>query len=86
MNVPATALADFKSKGIDISDTRYFTYITEADLPVAGGFRVTATGTATFTSDPAGASIQYDFNPTATPPSSWTPGGIITNDMLPPGP
>jgi prepilin-type N-terminal cleavage/methylation domain-containing protein len=86
VNVPATAVADFKTKGIDISDTRYFTYITEADLPVAGGFRVTAAGTAAFTSDPAGATIQYDFDPTLTPPSSWTAAGIITADMLPPGP
>ncbi len=77
----------FKSKGIDISDTRYFTYATAEDA-TTGGFTITATSTASF--GPDTGTITYTYNPTVTPPappSSWAADGtVITDDMLPTAP
>jgi prepilin-type N-terminal cleavage/methylation domain-containing protein len=71
------AIDTFSGKGIDISDTRYFTYVT---APIAGvdGFTVTATTTADF--GDAGT-ITYTKNPGA--PGDWTSTGSILPDMLP---
>jgi prepilin-type N-terminal cleavage/methylation domain-containing protein len=79
--------AEFRSKGIDISDVRYFTYSTAANA-ATGGFTVTGDATAQFSSTPGGQ-ITFSYDPTATPPGSWAADGtVITNDMLPtsPGP
>ncbi len=70
----------FRDRGIDISDTKYFTYVTAPN--VAGdGFTVTATTTAAFGSD---GTITYTKNPGA--PGDWDSDGSILPDMLPIGP
>ncbi len=82
----ANTIQLFKDKGIDISDTRYFTYATVPDVP-PGGFTVTATSTASFAPPPAVGTITYTYDPTLTPPSSWgADGTVITDDMLPTAP
>lgn len=76
----ASTPADFRSRGIDISDTRYFTYTT---APTADGFTVTATATAAFG---AGAGDTITFTKSGTTAGSWTVGAtnaVITADMLP---
>jgi len=74
----AADMATFKNKGIDISDTEFFTYVTAAN--VAGdGFTVTATTTARF-GDDAGT-VTYTKNPDV--PGTWTSTGSILPDMLP---
>lgn len=81
----AADMATFNGKGIDISDTKFFTYAATMDVPVAGGFQVVATTTVDFGA--AGGTITYDFNPTASPPGSWTSDGtVILPDMLPTNP
>jgi len=78
----AADIATFRGKGIDISDTKFFTYVTSMDVPVAGGFQVVATSTDDF--GQAGGTITYQYNPTASPPGSWAADGlIILDDMLP---
>ena len=67
----------FRDKGIDISDTEFFTYETVAD-PVGGGFSVTATTTARF-GDPG--TITYTKVPNAI--GTWSSTGSILEDMLP---
>ncbi|NIS69917.1 MAG: prepilin-type N-terminal cleavage/methylation domain-containing protein [Proteobacteria bacterium] len=80
----AADIATFRTKGIDISDVRFFGYATAADA-TTGGFSVTATSLAAFGT--AGGTITYAYNPAATPPSSWAADGtIITADMLPTAP
>jgi len=71
------AVASFETKGIDISDTQYFTYVT-APNPAGDGFTVTATTTAAF--GDAG-DITYTKNSGA--PGGWTSTGSILPDMLP---
>ncbi len=78
----AADIATFRNKGIDISDTKFFTYVTSMDVPVAGGFQAVATSTADF--GQAGGTITYQYNPTVSPPGSWAAdGSIILDDMLP---
>ena len=79
--------AEFRTKGIDISDVRYFTYSTAANA-ATGGFTVTGDATAAFSSTPGGQ-ITYAYDPAAVPPGSWASDGtVITSDMFPtsPGP
>jgi prepilin-type N-terminal cleavage/methylation domain-containing protein len=71
------AMNTFSDKGIDISDTRYFTYVT-APNATADGFVVTATTTADF--GDAGT-ITYTKDPGV--PGDWTSTGSILPDMLP---
>jgi prepilin-type N-terminal cleavage/methylation domain-containing protein len=74
--------ATFKSKGIDISDTEFFTYVTAPNL-AGDGFTVTATTTARF-GPPPGGSITYTKNPDVA--GVWTAAGDILDDMLPTNP
>lgn len=72
-------VASFKLKGIDITDTEFFTYTTTAD--VGGGFTVTANATARFSSTPGGT-ITYTKIPDAK--GTWAcDGTVILDDMLP---
>jgi prepilin-type N-terminal cleavage/methylation domain-containing protein len=67
----------FDTFGIDISDTKYFTYST-APNALGDGFTVTATTTALF----GGAgTITYTKNPGV--PGVWAGTGAISDDMLP---
>ncbi len=77
----AADMTTFKNKGIDITDTKFFSYVTAADAATLG-FSVTATTLAAFGT--AGGWITYTYNPGATPPGSWAADGtIILPDMLP---
>ena len=67
-----TASSIFLQKGIDLRDSRYFTYETIGDAN-----QFTATGTATAESDITGT-ISYD---SAT--KTWTSTGDILDKMLP---
>ncbi|MFQ6078999.1 MAG: type IV pilin protein [Thermodesulfobacteriota bacterium] len=79
----AATIADFNAKGIDISDTKFFTYTADNTTPV-GGFTVTATSIpATYGS---AGSITYTFDPNRTPRGDWQAGGSIMPDMLPTAP
>ena len=74
--------ATFKSKGIDISDTEFFSYSTTADL-VADSFTVTATTLARYGA--AGGWITYTKNPDVL--GVWAADGlVILDDMLPTNP
>ena len=79
----ATDIAAFGAKGIDITDTRYFTYETVATgTKPDDGFTVTAT-----TTDDFGAArgwMTFTYDPTATRTASWTcDGWIIRPARLP---
>jgi Tfp pilus assembly protein PilE len=78
-----TDIAAFMAKGIDVSDTKFFTFETAATGAKSNdGFTVTATSTAAFGN--AGGTITYEYDPTATPSVGWAADGtIILNDMLP---
>jgi prepilin-type N-terminal cleavage/methylation domain-containing protein len=83
----ANDIPGFRGMGIDISDTRYFTYGTAPD-GVTGGFTVTADATAAFSAT-LGGQVTFAYDPAATPSGTWgSDGTIITADMLPtsPGP
>ncbi len=81
----AADMATFNGKGIDISDTKFFTYATTMDVPIAGGFQVVASTTVDFGA--AGGTITYAYNPTVSPPGSWAADGlVILDDMLPTNP
>ena len=71
------AVATYAPKGIDISDTKYFTYVT-APNATGDGFTVTATTTAAF--GDAGT-VTYTKDPGV--PGDWTSTGSILPDMLP---
>jgi prepilin-type N-terminal cleavage/methylation domain-containing protein len=82
----ALTIEDFKKKGLDLSDTKYFTYKVEAsDCTPCRDFKVTATATDYFTSEPVKPSITYTFStkkwesecPDPTSPACISP------DMLP---
>jgi len=73
--------ATFKSKGIDISDTEFFTYAT-VYAPLTDSFTVTANTTAAF--GPDAGSITYTKNPDV--PGTWAAAGSILDDMLPTNP
>ena len=79
-----TDIAEFRNKGIDISDTRFFVYETAADAAPPWGFTVTATTTAEFGSVPGTMTCTYD--PTVTPSTTWGSAGSILPDMLPTNP
>jgi len=55
----ASTIAEFKARGIDITDTKFFTYETVATPN--GGFTVTATTTDAFGA--GGGSITYTYDP-----------------------
>lgn len=79
---PAADLATFKSKGIDISDTEFFTYSTTAD-PVADSFAVRADTTPRF--GPNAGWITYTKVPDV--PGVWaSDDSVILADMLPTNP
>jgi Tfp pilus assembly protein PilE len=64
----ASTIAEFKAKGIDITDTKFFTY--ETSPTPNGGFAVTAT-----TIDASGAAREfatYIYDPNLNPPGRWT--------------
>ncbi len=69
----------FKAKGLDLSDTKYFTYKVEAtDCSPCKDFKVTATATDMYTSDSDKPTITYTFST-----KKWEATGSITPDMLP---
>ena len=63
----ASTIAEFKARGIDISDTEFFTY--ETVTTPEGSFIVTATPTDAFGT--AGGSLTYIYDPNANPPGRW---------------
>ena len=79
----ATDIAAFAAKGIDITDTKFFTYETVATgIKPDDGFTVTATTTDDFGA--AGGWMTFTYDPTATPTESWTcDGRIILPHRLP---
>ncbi len=78
----AADIATFKSKGIDISDTEFFTYSTASD-PIGGGFTVRADTTARF--GPGSGWITYTKTPDVL--GTWAADGtVILDDMLPTNP
>jgi len=89
--VPATGFysaadrAAFLAKGLDLSDSKYFTYaVTSTGGPPATGFVVTATATTDYRSAPAGCTITYTYDPGAVPVGKWTSDGTcVTADMIP---
>jgi len=75
----AADVPTFKTKGIDITDTEFFSYTTTAD--VGGGFTVTADATARFSSTPGG---QITYTKTPDVRGTWgCDGSVILLDMLP---
>ncbi|MFX0199143.1 MAG: type IV pilin protein [Candidatus Hodarchaeota archaeon] len=73
----------FRTKGIDISDTKFFTYQT-AVIGVKPGEGFTITATTTDYYGAAGGWITFTYDPTATPTASWTSdGSIILPYILP---
>ena len=78
-----TNVAAFKAKGINVSDTKLFTYQTAMiGAKPNDGFTVTATTTDDF--GVAGGWMTFTHDPTAIPTNSWTcDGWIILPDMLP---
>ncbi|MFB0506659.1 MAG: type IV pilin protein [Thermodesulfobacteriota bacterium] len=79
----AADLATFKSKGIDISDTEFFTYSTTAD-PLTGAFTVRA-DTVVGRFGPDLGWITYTKNPDVI--GVWaSDGSVILPDMLPTNP
>jgi len=78
----AADMATFKGKGIDISDTEFFTYSTTYD-PLADSFAVRADTTARF--GPNAGWITYTKNPDVL--GVWaSDGSTILDDMLPTNP
>ncbi len=69
----ATDAASFRTKGIDITDTRYFTYAT---APAANGFTATATSTTAF--GPTTGTLTYTYDTTATPSGSWASNSAVS--------
>ena len=78
-----TDIETFMHKGIDVTDTTFFTYETAATgIKPDGGFTVTATSTAAFGTP--GGTLMYTYDPIAAPAGSWAADGIIIlNDMVP---
>lgn len=78
-----TDIETLMHKGIDVSDTEFFTYeICATGEKPNDGFRVTATTTDDF--DTAGGWITYTFDPNKTVLGSWAVDGTtILPDMLP---
>jgi type IV pilus assembly protein PilE len=78
----AADMATFKSKGIDISDTEFFTYTTTADV-LTDGFTVRADTTARF--GPNAGWITYTKVPDVL--GVWaSDDSVILADMLPTNP
>jgi prepilin-type N-terminal cleavage/methylation domain-containing protein len=77
-----TDITAFRNKGIDVSDTKFFTYQTAATgAKPNDGFTVTATSiAATFGSD---GTMTYTYDPNAVPSGTWSCSGSILEDMLP---
>jgi Tfp pilus assembly protein PilE len=78
-----TDIETFMHKGIDVTDTTFFTYETAATgVKPDDGFTITATSTAAFGTP--GGTLTYTYDPIAAPPGSWAADGtIILNDMVP---
>ncbi|MEJ5377839.1 MAG: prepilin-type N-terminal cleavage/methylation domain-containing protein [bacterium] len=76
---------DFKAKGLDLSDTKYFTYsVTASGGPPNTKFEVTATATAQYRSDYSKCWIKYTYDPATTPVGKWSSDKeCITDDMIP---
>jgi len=73
----ASTVGEFRTRGIDITDTEFFTYSTAADA--ADGFTVTATTTERF--GPEVGTITYTKTPDLR--GTWGATGSILEDMLP---
>jgi prepilin-type N-terminal cleavage/methylation domain-containing protein len=69
----------FQQKGLDLTDTKYFTYsVAASGGPPSTDFVVTATATAQYSSEVPAPSISYTFST-----QQWNSMGSITQDMLP---
>jgi Tfp pilus assembly protein PilE len=75
----AWTIAEFKSRRVDITDTKFFTY--ETVTTPNGGFAVTATPTDAF--GPAGGWVAYIYDPSADPPGRWESKGYEGSTILP---
>jgi prepilin-type N-terminal cleavage/methylation domain-containing protein len=77
--------AAFLTKGLDLSDSKYFDYATVASGgPPNTKFVVTATATTEYRGNPGGCTITYTYDPGATPVGKWTSDGTcVTADMIP---
>jgi prepilin-type N-terminal cleavage/methylation domain-containing protein len=77
-----TDITLFRNKGIDVSDTKFFTYETaQTGVKPNEGFTVTATSIpATFGS---AGTMTYTYDPNAVPSGTWSCSGSILEDMLP---
>jgi Tfp pilus assembly protein PilE len=75
----ASTIPEFKKKGIDITDTKYFAYATTPTPN--GGFIVGATPTDAFGS--AGGWMAYIYDPRANPPGRWEGEGSMQPEILP---
>ncbi|MFX0196395.1 MAG: type IV pilin protein [Candidatus Hodarchaeota archaeon] len=73
-----STIADFKARGIDIADTKFFTY--ETVTRPKGGFLVTATPTDAFGA--GGVPITFTYDPNKTPPGRWGDEDTILPDMF----
>ena len=80
-NKVRATIAEFKSQGIPITDTKFFTY--ETGPTPTGGFIVTATTTEAF--GPAGGWVKYIYEPGKG--GRWTnDGDPMPHDMYEPAP
>lgn len=75
----ASTIGEFKNRGVDITDTKYFAYATTPTPN--GGFIVGATPTDAF--GPAGRWVAYIYDPSANPPGRWESEGSTESTILP---
>ncbi len=77
--------AAFLTKGLDLSDSKYFDYaVVASGGPPNTKFVVTATATNEYRSNPAGCTITYTYDPAGTPVGKWNSDGTcVTADMIP---
>jgi Tfp pilus assembly major pilin PilA len=76
----ASTVAEFKSQGINITDTKYFAYATTPTPN--GGFIVGGRSTDAFGA--AGGWMAYIYDPSENPPGRWSSSeGTILPDILP---
>jgi Tfp pilus assembly protein PilE len=80
----ASTHADFLAKGLDLLDTKYFTYqATTNEGSPASNFTITAAATRSFKSNPEGCKLIYTYNPDINPAGKWScDGACITSDMI----
>jgi prepilin-type N-terminal cleavage/methylation domain-containing protein len=80
----AASHEDFLAKGLDLSDTKYFTYqVTTDGRAPATTFTVRVTATNEFSENPDQCTITYRHNRANDPVGEWAcDGTCITRDMI----